>query len=229
MPGITHNAALQASSTSARALHAGVRALENADHLDPLTARATAIARRVGASPAGAHLRGNWLGHAFHPLLTDFPLGCWIGAGFLDLLGGRRARPAATRLVGLGVLASVPTAAAGLAEFDLLGRREARRVAFVHAALNTIAAILYACSWRLRRRGRHRQGVSFGMAGAAAGWITGYLGGHLSLVYGAGHGPRGLEPATADAADDDDAVAAVRAGGRVVGDDPLLVEGPNPR
>jgi hypothetical protein len=35
-------------------------------------------------------LAGTWLGHSLHPLLTDFPLGCWSSASLLDLLGGRR-------------------------------------------------------------------------------------------------------------------------------------------
>ena len=67
----------------------------------------------VGCAVAG----GEWLGHALHPLLTDLPLGCWLSAGLLDLLGGRRGRPAAQRLVALGLLFVPVTAASGLVDW----------------------------------------------------------------------------------------------------------------
>jgi hypothetical protein len=45
---------------------------------------AVSMARAVEAASRGEGMRdalaGRWLGHALHPLLTDFPLGMWIGA-----------------------------------------------------------------------------------------------------------------------------------------------------
>ena len=43
-------------------------------------------------------LSGTWLGHQLHPLLTDIPIGAFTGATVLDLVGGRRAQPAANLL-----------------------------------------------------------------------------------------------------------------------------------
>src|SRR5947208_13414497 len=52
---------------------------------------AEGLARVASAVPAGltSALQGEWLGHPLHPALTDFPLGCWMCASLLDLVGGR--------------------------------------------------------------------------------------------------------------------------------------------
>jgi uncharacterized membrane protein len=140
-------------------------------------------------------LTGAWLGHALHPLLTDIPLGTWLSASLLDLVGGRAARPAARRLIGIGILNALPTAATGLAEW-LQADRAARRVGVVHAHANTVGLLLYGASYRARRKGRHLRGVALGMAGGMAAIAGGYLGGHLSLARKAGYrDPRFAVPA----------------------------------
>jgi hypothetical protein len=166
-------------------------ALEHDGRLDAAAGRLEPPASRALSGRAGDVLRGEWLGHALHPLLTDFPLGCWIGAGLLDLVGGRRSRPAAQRLVGIGLLAVPGTAAAGLADWSATPDPRVRRVGLVHATANVVGAGCYLRSWSSRRAGRHARGVAWGLAGGTVGWVSGYLGGHLSFVLGAGHGPRG--------------------------------------
>jgi uncharacterized membrane protein len=154
------------------------------------------LARAV-APPGRAHdvLTGTWLGHAVHPLLTDVPLGMWMSGSLLDFVGGRSARPAARRLIGLGVAAAVPTAATGLAEW-LHVDRPARRVGVVHANANTIGLALYGASFVARRRGHHLRGVALGVAGGLAAIAGGYLGGHLTLARKAGsRDPRFALPA----------------------------------
>ncbi len=156
-----------------------------------------ALERLAGAllrSPRTASvLRGEPIGHALHPLLTDFPLGSFLSATLLDLVGGRRARPAATGLIGFGIATALPTAAAGMAEWTTAGERS-RRVGVVHACVNLSATSLYAASLLARLRGRHRRGVAFALAGGTAAWIGGYLGGHLSLVRKIGTADPGFGP-----------------------------------
>lgn len=88
-------------------------------------------------------LRGDWLGDALHPLLTDFPVGCWLSAGLLDLVGGRGSRKASQRLIGFGLLMVPPTAAAGLSDWSRDQRPRVRRVGAVHAVGNVVASLLY--------------------------------------------------------------------------------------
>ncbi len=144
-------------------------------------------------------IHGTWLGHAVHPLLTDLPVGLWTSAVALDVVGGRQSRPAATRLVGLGIAAAVPTALTGLAEWGIASRRD-QRTGLVHAAANSVALGLYAASYRARRAGRHAPGVLLGVAGGAAAGMGGYLGGHLASARKVStRHPAFDEPATAAA------------------------------
>ena len=136
-------------------------------------------------------LRGTWFGHALHPMLTDFPLGSWMSASLLDLVGGHRARPASKRLIGFGLLAAVPTVAAGLAEWQAASGR-ARRVGVVHAGVNASATLLYGSSWLARGRGRHATGVLLAIGGGLLATLGGYFGGHLSLVRKLGTADRAL-------------------------------------
>ena len=46
-----------------------------------------------GNGKRGSVLRGEWLGHAVHPLLTDVVLGTWTSAHVLDLFGGPTPHP----------------------------------------------------------------------------------------------------------------------------------------
>lgn len=130
-------------------------------------------------------LHGVWLGHPFHPLLTDLPIGFWTSAWVLDIIGGRRSEWAADTLVGLGVVTALPTAAAGAADWSELGPRE-RRTGLVHAVSNIAATALYALSYLARRRGHRSTGVMLGMAGAAAATAGGHLGGDLAYRRAAG-------------------------------------------
>lgn len=182
-----------ASSPAARApdwLREAVQSLEREERLDGLV-RTIRSAPWVEPIRQSSFLQGAWLGHALHPLMTDLPLGCWIGAGLLDLFGGRRGRDAAQRLVGAGLLFVPLTAASGLSDWSWDEDRRVQRVGVVHAVGNGVVGMAYLMSWRARRRGHHLRGVGWGLAGGGLAWATGYLGGHLSFGRSSGVGPRG--------------------------------------
>ena len=156
--------------------------LEDTAALDrPVQALEPTIRTVFGSGTRGAVLRGEWLGHAVHPLLTDVVLGTWTSASVLDLVGGPDSSAAAQRLVGTGLLAAGPTAWTGWAEWSAAGPRD-KRVGLVHAVTNGVAIGLYAASWVARRRGRHGAGVRRALAGAAVSGVGGYLGGHLAAA-----------------------------------------------
>jgi uncharacterized membrane protein len=131
-------------------------------------------------------LRGNWLGHPLHPTMTDLPIGFWTSAMTLDLIGGRRAQPIATRMVGLGLLCAPATFLTGLAEFGALEDEPTRRLAATHWAGNAAATATFLLSWRARRRGHPRIGALLGLVAGTVATGAGVLGGQLAF-------PRGLE------------------------------------
>jgi nitrite reductase/ring-hydroxylating ferredoxin subunit/uncharacterized membrane protein len=168
------------------------RLAESIGDIDALDAPAEAVAKQVRAilRPGAIKdaLSGTWLGHALHPLLTDVPIGAWTSATVLDLVGGAESRPAARRLVGLGIAAAVPTAAAGWADYADTTKvdERVRRIGIVHAVSNVAALGLFTASWFARHRGAHGRGVALSFAGAGAMGAGGYLGGHLSYAKGVG-------------------------------------------
>ena len=160
--------------------------VEKQKSLDSASALTGAAADRLVKSRVIRRaLRGEWLGHALHPLMTDFPLGTWMSASLLDLFGSARSRESSELLLTLGCLAAVPTAASGIVE--LAGADPAsRRVGVLHAAINSTALLLYGSSLLARQRGRHRAGVVLGIVGGLTATTGGYFGGHLSFVKGMG-------------------------------------------
>lgn len=161
-------------------------ALERAEALDGAADRVQrAVQPLLSPGPVKDVLSGTWLGHPVHPLLIVLPIGTWVSAALLDLLGGRAGRAAADRLVAAGVVSTLPAAATGLS--DWLDTQDAeRRVGLVHATGNTVALGLQLASLRARRRGRRGTGVALSLAANALVGITGYLGGHLSYSQGVG-------------------------------------------
>jgi uncharacterized membrane protein len=176
-----------------RFIRNGITKLEGNASAGRLAERVRPLAERIGSSKAGPVLRGEWLGHAAHPLMTDLPIGCWTSATVLDLVGGRSSRKAAQRLVGLGVLLVPATALTGWADYDQVDDEATRRVGAVHAVGNIAAAALFMASWRSRRRGSHLRGVVLGLLGGSLTVVTGYLGGHMAFAGGASTEPRGLD------------------------------------
>lgn len=130
-------------------------------------------------------LSGTWLRHPLHPPLTDVVVGAWTSALLLDVFGGEGGRDSADRLVGVGVLAALPTAAAGLSDWAEL-RGGTRRVGIVHAAGNVSALLLNASSWSARRSGNRSLGIALSTLGYGIASFSAWLGGHLSFARGVG-------------------------------------------
>ena len=167
-------------------LEKAMKRLEEAEALDqPAEAVVAVVGPATRPRLVKNALSGTWLGHRFHPLLVPLPIGFWSGALLFDLLATRRARWAADVLVGSGIVAAVPTAAAGLSDWAD-AEPEGRRVGLVHAGCNTLALVCYSASLVARLLGRRKAGVGLGLAGATAISVGGYLGGHLAYVQGVG-------------------------------------------
>ncbi len=161
------------------------------------------VVRAVGESPVSERVAGaqellygpvvDWarrsplhtdvLGHSVHPMLTDVTLGCWLGASVLDLVGGSGSRHSAELLVGIGLIASGPTALAGTGDWAGLSGAE-RRIGAIHALGTDVATFLLLGSLVARTRGQYATGTKLALAANLVMAAAGFLGGHLALNRG---------------------------------------------
>jgi nitrite reductase/ring-hydroxylating ferredoxin subunit/uncharacterized membrane protein len=168
--------------------------LSRLELLDGIAGPASRWAGRATSNPKVKDLlSGTWLGSPAHPPLTDLPIGFWTSAFVLDLLGGKKSRRAAQRLVALGVLSAVPAAITGASDWSDTDTDD-KRVGVVHGLLNTVALVTFASSWRARHRGHHARGVAIGFAGAAIATVAAHLGGHLVDSRGVGVSHTAFDP-----------------------------------
>jgi nitrite reductase/ring-hydroxylating ferredoxin subunit/uncharacterized membrane protein len=127
-------------------------------------------------------LHGTWLGHPFHPVMTDIPLGAWTATLLLDAIGDRRGRSgvarAADATLALGLAGALGSAITGLTDWSETDARP-RRVGVAHAALNASATLLFAGSLLYRSRGSRGAGRGLALTGYLAMIAAAYLGGEL--------------------------------------------------
>src|SRR3954451_5972279 len=182
------------AKAGAQSIRDGLRPLRElpvqAEQIQSLDQLAETLAKAVertapAGSPLNEALSGTALGHPLHPPLTDVVIGAWTGAVALDWVGGKRGRPAADRLVALGVLSALPTAATGLNDWATLDG-PTRRLGLVHGTTNVVATGLFGTSWLARKVGRRSFGRFLALAGYGTVSVGGFLGGHLSFRRGAG-------------------------------------------
>lgn len=153
--------------------------LEGAKPLGAVVKVIEPLAGRLTAHPGmRSFFRGDATGIPLHGILTDAPFGAWWSAIFLDCFKDNGSRNAAKRLVGVGVVAAVPTAISGWAQWSMKDHGT-KRVGIVHAAINAAATLVYLASWAARERSRPELGIGLARAGAVLLLASGFLGGHL--------------------------------------------------
>src|SRR3954447_6236341 len=128
-------------------------------------------------------LHGTWLGHPLHPVLVQVPIGSWLSAALLDAVPP--LRPAATTMIGTGVVAAVPAALAGAADWSEQDPG-VRRLGALHALLNTAALGLYVGSLVARGKGRGGLGGVLSSSGLGLASVSASIGGHMSYAQSSG-------------------------------------------
>lgn len=158
--------------------------LERLAALDTAVAPLQRLVRTVlPPGPVRDALHGSWLGHPTHPMLVQVPIGAWLSAVLIDRLPGTARLSRA--LIGVGVVAAVPAAVAGVTDWSELHEQQ-MRVGLVHAAANTGALALFTASWAARRRAVPGPGRRTALAGFLLAGAGGLLGGHLAYHQAAG-------------------------------------------
>ncbi|MFD3685399.1 Rieske 2Fe-2S domain-containing protein [Nocardiopsis sp. NPDC058631] len=161
-----------------------IREVEREDRLDPTVSRLKRIAERLPSGVVRDMLHGVQLGHPLHPISVHLPIGTWAAAVLLDMLPGDHRR-SAHALVNIGLVASLPAAVSGLADWSEQHERQ-QRVGVVHAAVNGAGALLFGASSLARARGREGWGRALALGGAGAIGLGGLLGGHITYYRAGG-------------------------------------------
>ena len=153
---------------------------------DPLQRGIRSVLER--APTVAKVLHGKFLGHPLHPVLVTIPIGAWSCALVLDLAGiggGRKVHRGADATAAIGLAGAVVAAAAGLADWSTtLG--SAKRIGFVHGAMNMAIAGLYGASLASRAVGLRSLGIALSTTGFGLAGASGWLGGELIYRYGVG-------------------------------------------
>ncbi len=169
-------------------------AIESQGYLDRAADPIQGAVRRALDKAPAVHdaLHGTWLGHPLHAAITDLPIGAWWTAMALDvaeLSGGRRRfRRTADAALAVGLGGAMLAALAGLTDWTHT-RGGAKRVGFLHGALNGVIAGLYGGSLFARSRRRRDLGMALSSTGFALMLFSSWLGGQLSYRYGVGVRP----------------------------------------
>jgi nitrite reductase/ring-hydroxylating ferredoxin subunit/uncharacterized membrane protein len=171
------------------AINLPVEVIKRQEWLEPIADRLqTTVATALGPDgPVGSRiadiLHGTWLGHPFHVVLTDVPIGCWTGAAVLDLLeektGSRAMGQAADAMIKVGLVGAAGAAMTGLADWSKIGGGEPRRIGLAHGLLNATATACYVTSMCLRLSHFRRAGRKFAFLGLMISGVAAFLGGHL--------------------------------------------------
>ena len=163
------------------------KTIESIEGLDAAAGTIKKLASsRVGpGTPLNEVLGGADIGHPLHPMLTDVAIGAWTSAVMLDIVGGKRGRKAADRLLAIGILSAGPTVMTGLNDWITLQGAE-ERLGVAHAGANAVATTLYGLSWLSRKRGRRLRGKLLALLATGVASGGAYLGGHLSYRRGVG-------------------------------------------
>jgi uncharacterized membrane protein len=104
-------------------------------------------------------LQGAWLGHPLHAIAAHLPAGLFPAVLIFDLLsrtdidGSGAMRLAGTWCVAVALLATLPAAVTGLADFlDIKREKPAWSVGLIHAALNGVVIVIAIVNLSLRLR-----------------------------------------------------------------------------
>ncbi len=127
-------------------------------------------------------LHGTWLGHPLHPVLTDIPIGAWTIAVMCDLVAVQRGSDEAAKMAdtlnAIGVVAALPTALAGIADYSAIDQ-SALSLGAAHGLLNSAGLILNALSIRARATGNRERGVLLSTIAFGAISLSGWIGGEM--------------------------------------------------
>jgi nitrite reductase/ring-hydroxylating ferredoxin subunit/uncharacterized membrane protein len=133
-------------------------------------------------------LHGAWLGHPFHPVVTDIVVGSYSTLAVLDVAeaaGAKQIAQASDLALVTGLSSGMVAAAAGFTDWRVLSGK-AKKIGFVHMLFNVAGTLLYFASLFARKGGSRGLGRALAFAGYGTLFGGAYLGGHLVFAKNVG-------------------------------------------
>lgn len=136
--------------------------------------------------------RASIAGHPIHPMLTVFPVALWTSSLICDLVykSGAQAlwHDMAFYTMAGGVIGALLAAIPGAIDLFSLSSRRVRRIGLSHMAINLTLVVLFLVNlwWRTRAPADASGPVWLSAASVALLGVSGWLGGEMVYVRGAG-------------------------------------------
>lgn len=134
-------------------------------------------------------LQGKWLGHPLHPALVHVPVGGWVVAFALDVVGwlargGELAERVAFWCVAVGLAGALVAVTPGVADWAQIKKEKpAWKLGLYHMALNLVAALVWAVNLGLRVSEGRGAGVEGSViATSAVGTVLVFAGAYLGKL-----------------------------------------------
>lgn len=130
-------------------------------------------------------------GHPIHPMLVVLPIGLWIFSLVSDLIflaGGDEAwRSTALHTMAGGIVGGLLAAVPGMIDLFTIRDAHIRRVGLMHMSINLLIVVLFVINWWRLHGDSHANGpIWLSIISIALLAVSGWLGGAMVYVHGAG-------------------------------------------
>jgi uncharacterized membrane protein len=127
-------------------------------------------------------------------MLVPLAIGLWIFGFVADILtrttGAQSWRTVAFYCIGGGVVGALLAAVPGLIDLFSMSAGKTKRTGVIHMSLNLVAVAVFALAFVMRlRTPDHSGSILFTLVGVALIAVSGWLGGEMVYVDGAGVAP----------------------------------------
>lgn len=141
--------------------------------------------------------------HPIHPMLVPFPIGLWVFSFVADVVflmgwGPPVWNDVAFYTMAGGTVAALLAAPFGLLDFVSLKDPRTRRIGMMHLVLNLVIVAMFAVNLWLRMQYATGEGLPATLSAIAVLLLlgSGWLGGEMVYVHGAGVEPPQARPET---------------------------------
>jgi uncharacterized membrane protein len=146
--------------------------------------------------------RASIAGHPIHPMLVVFPIGLWVFSLVADLIyaGNHNEvwRDTAYYAMAGGVIGALAAAIPGAIDLFSMTDRDTKRIGIIHMTLNLTIVVLFLINlwWRTQVASEAVGPVWLSIISVGLLLVSGWLGGEMVYVRGAGVSSEAFAPGT---------------------------------